>query len=151
MKPGFKQNIADQCLRVIENKTAALKAELNSLSESATNESKSTAGDKHETGRAMMQLEIEKLGNQLKEVEMQRALFDKIDLTKLSPIISRGNLVETDKGYFFLAIALGKIKSDDTIVFVISPDSPLGKKLMGLKPSDTAEVNGVTYTVKNIT
>ena len=30
-------------------------------------ESKSSAGDKHETGRAMLQLEAEKLGKQLQE------------------------------------------------------------------------------------
>ena len=32
-------------------------------------ESKSSAGDKHETGRAMIQLEREKLGEQIKKAE----------------------------------------------------------------------------------
>jgi transcription elongation GreA/GreB family factor len=120
---------------------------INAIEEAIQNETKSTAGDKHETSRAMMQLEREKLGNQLKELSSQKTELERIDISLFSEKVVKGSLVKTDKGSFFIAIALGKT---DTGVYVISPQSPLGNKLMGLKQNDKAEINGTTYLIKEI-
>lgn len=118
--------------------------------ESANNETKSSAGDKHETARAMMQLEQEKLGHQLKEVQDQRSELEKIDIAKPSAQIAKGTLIQSDKGFLFLSIGLGKIIVDDKTVFSISPQSPLGIKLLGKKENDVVEMNGVKYTIENL-
>jgi transcription elongation GreA/GreB family factor len=94
-----------------------------------------------------MQLEREKLGNQMRELNEQKKELEKIDISVSSEKIIKGTLVKTDKGSFFIAIALGKT---ETGVYVISPQSPLGNKLMGLKQNDKAEINGTTYLVKEI-
>ena len=51
---------------------------MQSNQEALDSESKSSAGDKHETGRAMLQLEMEKAGQQLQEVEKMKLILEKI-------------------------------------------------------------------------
>lgn len=118
--------------------------------ESANNETKSSAGDKHETARAMMQLEQEKLSHQLKELQDQKSELKKIDISKHSSQIAKGTLIQSDKGFLFLSIGLGKISVADKTVFAISPQSPLGLKLLGKKENDIVEMNGVKYTIEKL-
>lgn len=146
----FKEKIFAYCVEVLEKKVVQLKQELDHLAESARSETKSTAGDKHETGRAMVQLEQEKTGAQLKEAEMQLNTLKQIDISIKSDSIIKGSLVECGQGYFFIASAIGKITVDEKIVFVISPQSPLGVKLLGLKEKEKTEMNGMIYLIKSI-
>lgn len=123
---------------------------LAAASESANNETKSSAGDKHETARAMMQLEQEKLSHQLKELQEQKSELVKIDLSKPSAQIAKGTLIQSDKGFLFLSIGLGKITIDDKTVFAISSQSPLGIKLLGKKENDVVEMNGIIYSIQKL-
>lgn len=127
-----------------------LNSALNNVTEAANNETKSSAGDKHETARAMMQLEQEKLGNQLKELLEQKTELEKIDISNSHTYVAKGSLIQTDKGYFFLSIGLGKINVEGKIVFSISPRSPFGIKLLGKKGTDVVEMNGVKYKIEKL-
>ena len=100
------------------------------LNEASNNETKSTVGDKHETSKAMMHLEQEKLGSQLKEIEFQIKEFNALNFSVHSNQIVLGSLVETTHGYFFIATAIGKIQIDNLVVFAISNKSPLGSKFL---------------------
>jgi transcription elongation GreA/GreB family factor len=120
------------------------------LNEASNNETKSTVGDKHETSKAMMHLEQEKLGNQIKEIEFQIKEFNAINFTVLSNRVVVGSLVETTPGYFFIATAIGKIQIDNESVFAISNKSPLGSKFLGLTTKDSIEFNNMHYTIKNV-
>ena len=97
-----KQSILNACKQVIHYKITQLNDALSELGESANSEIKSSAGDKHETSRAMVHLEQEKLGKQLLEWENQNNLLAKIDLQKQNDIVSLGSLIETTRGYFFI-------------------------------------------------
>ncbi|HWY10073.1 MAG TPA: hypothetical protein VN026_02050 [Bacteroidia bacterium] len=147
---ALKQKINTYCLLILNKKIEELNLALNTATESANNETKSSAGDKHETSRAMMQIEQEKLGKQLKELLGQKSELEKIDVSKISNQITKGTLIKTDKGYLFLSIGLGKILVDAETVFVVSPQSPLGLKLIGLKENDVAEMNGVKYFIEQL-
>jgi transcription elongation GreA/GreB family factor len=120
------------------------------LNEASNNETKSTVGDKHETSKAMMHLEQEKLGSQLKEIEFQIKEFNALNFSVHSNQIVLGSLVETTHGYFFIATAIGKIQIDNTSVFAISNKSPLGSKFLGLRANDSIEFNNIHYTIKNV-
>lgn len=146
----FKQHIINACKNYLEDKLQSLNTIINEVSESSNSESKSSAGDKHETSKAMMQLEIEKLGTQLKEAEGQLAEFEKINFHKNFQTIEQGSLAETNKGYFLIASSIGKITIDDKIVFVISSKSPLALKLTGSKQKDTVMFNDVSYSIISI-
>ena len=129
----------------MERRVLDLKEQMQTLSESAAMDSKSTAGDKHETSRAMVQLEQERTGKQLKEAGQQLSEFLKIDFQKSNALVSPGSLVQTDKGLFFIALALGKLQVEGQPVFSISIQSPLGKAFAGARQKDTVIFNGVSY------
>ncbi|TND10106.1 MAG: hypothetical protein FD123_354 [Bacteroidetes bacterium] len=146
----FKTEVYGECLLFISRKIEALKKQLSDLVEDAKNDSKSTAGDKHETARAMMQIEQEKLGRQLRQLEEQKAILEKTGETKPAEKIIPGSLVKTNKGWIYLLTALGEIKVNGTPVFIISMQSPLAIKLAGLVKGEAAEINGTQYIVEGI-
>ena len=146
----LKQKIYNHYLQVLNEKIAALQQVLSDLKESGANETKSTAGDKHETALAMLQIEQANKRAQLKEVLDQKAVYEKID-PSLSPVfIVNGSLIKTNRGYLFLSVAAGKAVVDGNAVVALSPQSPLGLKLMGLIANDVAEVNAVRYIIESI-
>ena len=63
----IKEEIFSQCKSVVNNRLQTVEAVLSSNQKALQTETKSSAGDKHETGRAMLQLEMEKAGQQLSE------------------------------------------------------------------------------------
>jgi transcription elongation GreA/GreB family factor len=146
----LKQKIYDHYLQVLDEKIASLQKVLADLKESGSNETKSTAGDKHETALAMLQIEQANVRKQLQELLEQKAVIQKINpaLTTVSVVI--GSLVNTSKGYLFISVALGKALIDGNAVIALSPKSPLGKKLMGLKMGDVAEISNSRYVIESI-
>lgn len=147
---SFKTAIIQACSRQLEDKLRALHEAMTALSEAASHDSKSTAGDKHETSRAMVQLEQERTGRQLKDAEQQLLEFQRIDFQKPLSAVSVGSLLYTDKGCFLIALALGKLIVEDQTVFAISVQSPLGKALSGAGKGDQVTFNGTSYQVKEI-
>ncbi len=146
----FKNNIVRVCKDILNAKITFLNDSLQEVTIAGNNETKSTAGDKHETARAMMQLEQEKLGNQLTDLETQINAFDKIDFSINHVMVSNGSLVETNNGFFLIATAIGKLEIESKTVFVISNKSPLALNLLGLKSNNKTIFNGVNYEIKAI-
>jgi transcription elongation GreA/GreB family factor len=134
----------------LNQKLKDLNVMMQDLHEASKNETKSTVGDKHETSKAMMHLEQEKLGNQIKEIELQLKEFNAVNFDTHSNQVVVGSLVETNLGYFFIATAIGKIQIDNLFVFAISNKSPLGSKFLGLKPNDSIEFNNLNYTIISV-
>ncbi len=147
---SLKNNLYSACLNLLEKRILTHEAALNDLTKDAGNDSKSSAGDKHETARAMMQIEHEKISRQLQEVLAQREILVRIDSAIKSDHVTLGSLVKTDKGYLYLSIPIGRINVNEIPVIVLSPQSPLGKQLMGLKTNDTAIINNVRYMIEEI-
>ena len=123
---------------------------LTDLKESGSNETKSTAGDKHETALAMLQIEQANTRGQLQEALTQKAALEKINPALSASIVLNGSLVKTNRGYLFVSIALGKTVIENITVIALSPQSPLGQKLMGLKVGDVAVINAMYYTIEDI-
>lgn len=146
----LKQKIHEHYLLVVNEKVNQLQQVLNDLKESGANETKSTAGDKHETALAMLQIEQANKRTQLQELLHQQAALGKINPALFASMIVNGSLVKTNRGYFFMSIALGKAVIEDKAVIALSPQSPLGQKLMGLKTGDTAAMNDTVYTIEKI-
>lgn len=123
---------------------------LDELKESGANETKSTAGDKHETALAMLQIEQENKRAQLQEVLNQQAVMEKIDPSLSASLVVNGSLIKTNKGYLFISTALGKAVVDEINVIAISPKSPLGQMIMGSKEGDAVLINQTTYLIESI-
>lgn len=147
---NLKQKIYTHYKQLANDKINMLTTALKDLRESSINETKSSAGDKFETTRAMLHAEQERIGRQLKEAMDQKTNLDNINIFINSAQITKGSLVKTNKGYLFVSIALGKINLDGIQVIALSPQSPLGYRLMGLKENDNAEVNGTSYFIEKV-
>lgn len=117
---------------------------------SANEETKSSAGDKYETGRAMMQLEIEKNSIQLQEALKLQRILDTINPEKKSVVAEPGSLVKTDQNYFYIAVSIGQVVIGGLSIFVVSADSPIGMRLKGLKQGQVMTFNSKTFNVEEI-
>ena len=146
----MKEVVVAECRRVIHERISNLKSQMVELVNDAANDSKSTAGDKHETSRAMMQLEQEKLGAQLKILEEQQRQLEQLPAQNSSGKVNNGSLVETDRGWIFIGAALGKINVNDKEVICISQQSPLGKLLFVQDSGSIVSLHNVKYQILSI-
>ena len=132
----LKQKLYMQCVQFCNNRLDTIRNSIEEIQESLTSETKSSAGDKHETGRAMLQLEREKAGNQLAETQKLQELLSKIDISKTSKMVSLGSLVFTTQANYFIAISAGEIVVENEKYFAISPNTAIGKLLIGKEVGD---------------
>lgn len=114
---------------------------------SANEETKSSAGDKYETGRSMMQLEIEKNSGQLMEAMKLKQVLDQIDPDAKMDVVKLGSVVITDQGNFFVAVSAGEFTLEEETYFSISPISPIGMQLMNKKAMSSFTFNKKVYTI----
>lgn len=138
------------CVNYVQNRIQIIQNTISSSQESANSETKSTAGDKHDTARAMMQLEVEQKSKQLSEAQKLNIGLSQIKPELKQTVVQLGALVLTNIGIYYIAISIGKVVLDDTTYFVISPSSPLGQALFGLKRGNVTEFNGKKITIKDV-
>jgi transcription elongation GreA/GreB family factor len=149
-KNEIKNKLFNKCQKLVEQKVDAIKNSLHEAQEAANNETKSSAGDKHETGRAMAQLETEKLSNQLTEALKLEQVLHRINPKQKHQLVALGSLVITNNGNFYLTVSLGKIEIDNQVYFAISPISPIGKLLLAKKEKDSFSFNGKPYIIEDV-
>lgn len=116
---------------------------LDDLLLSGSRDAKSSAGDKHETGVAMAQLEQEKLRYQIHEFQKMEEIIQKINPSKTNSKIYLGSLVQTDKGWFYISVGLGSLTFKEQVIFAINPEAPVGKALIGKEKGERIHFNGV--------
>ena len=146
----LKQKVYNHYQQILTDKISALQVVLNDLKESGANETKSTAGDKHETALAMLQIEQANKRAQMDELLAQKAVLNKIDPTIQAVQVVHGSLIKTADQYFFISAALGKALVEDKNIIALSAQSPLGKILMGLKKGATVSFNQTQFVIEEI-
>ncbi len=145
-----KEQLYNHCQQFVKDRLGRIQQRIASIQESLRSETKSTAGDKHETGRAMLQLEREKAGKQLAEVQKLQEIVAKTDISSPSEYIGLGSLVATSQGNYFISISIGKITTDSGEYFVIAPNTPVGKLLLGKTIGDSFSFNGNEIIIHDI-
>jgi transcription elongation GreA/GreB family factor len=146
----FKQKIHIHYLQLVQDRIDVFKDMIVALTEDSKNDAKGSAGDKHETALSMMHIEQEKLNRKLREVLDQKTVLDKIDPAAIANTIIVGSLVKANGIYLYLSVALPKINIEEINIIALSPQSPLGNKLMGNQEGFTFEINGTKYLVEGI-
>jgi len=148
---GLKQEIYQHCLALVEAKAERLQADMDTLQAGANEDTKSSAGDKYETARAMAMIEKENLAKQLGEVLKQLQVLQQLQYDQTYQQGALGALVHTsDRKYYFLAVSLGPVKLNGKIFLVISPVSPIGQLLLGKIPGGEFQFNRKAVTIKGI-
>ena len=143
----IKKELLKNCFSFVEEREKTVNEIITSNQKALHSETKSSAGDKHETGRAMLQLEMEKAGQQLASIHAMKSVLQKIDIETASKNIRLGSLVVTNKGNYFLAISLGKIVIENKECFVVSTSSPIGKQLLGKQKGETFTFNEMQFQI----
>jgi transcription elongation GreA/GreB family factor len=146
----FKQKIHQYYLQLVQDRIDVFKDMIVALTEDSKNDAKGSAGDKHETALSMMHIEQEKLNTKLREVLAQKVVLDKIDATNVSKNIIVGSLIRANGIYLYLSVALPKITVDEISIIALSPQSPLGNKLLGNEVGFTFEINSTKYLIEEI-
>lgn len=136
--------------KLLKDRVGENQMQLQELETSRNTDSKSTAGDKHETGRAMAQLEVDRAREQLSKVSDQLASFNQIDFDNSSETVRVGSYVEANNLKFLLGIGLGKVEIEESTILAISVASPVGNQLLGKKLGDQFQMGPKTLTISNI-
>lgn len=146
----LKQKILHYYLQQVEDRIDAFRDMIAALTEGAANDAKGSAGDKHETALSMMHIEQEKLNRKLSEFLDQKAVLEKINPESTSAKIALGSLVTANGMLLFVSAALPKINIEGKSVIALSPQSPLGHKMMGMEIGGAFEINGTKYLIEYI-
>lgn len=125
----IKTKLYEYCLAYIDEKHQTLQRAIDDAQTSLSAETKSTAGDKHDTSRAMMHLEVEKKGKQINELIQQKRVLLQFEPHTINDNIGLGSLVQTNLGTFYIAISVGKVDLNNENYFLISMASPLAQAL----------------------
>jgi hypothetical protein len=143
----LKEKLFKYCQEYLFGKESELSRYLDNAQESLEGEQKSSAGDKHETSRAMVQIEIDKYGKQLAQTKKFGQVLNLMKPVLETASITVGSLVTTNNGIFYVGIPIGPKEIEGETIFFISMASPIGQLMQGLKTNDTFEMNGKQFTV----
>jgi hypothetical protein len=146
----IKEALFEQCEVFVNKRLYNIENVISSNQKALQSETKSSEGDKHETGRAMLQLEMEKAGQQLSGIAKMKIVLSKIDVLKSSKNACLGSIIFTDKARYFLSISAGQLVVADKSYFAISVASPIGKLLLGKQEKDAISFNGITIVINEI-
>ena len=147
---NVKAELYRLCEIFIDYRFQTIQKTIDEIQESLTSETKSSAGDKHETGRAMLQLEREKAGNQLAEIQKTKEILAKVNVSNSSKSIGLGSVVYTSTSNYFLAISAGEFTVNQDKFYAISPNTPIGLLLMGKNIGDEITFRTTVFQVENI-
>ena len=150
MSEQLKKSLLKSCFEFVQLKQNILQESLSDSKNSLSAESQSTAGDKHDTSRAMMHLEIEKKSSQLKGIDDLKRVLNQIDPTQKSSKIGLGSIIETASGHYYIAINAGKIVVDKQEFIAISLASPIAQKFKNTPLNTDVLVMGKLYKVLNV-
>ncbi len=147
----IKLQLYELCSAYVNERIKAAEQAIASARQAAAEDTKSSAGDKYETGRAMMQQETDRNSIQLHEARKLKAALNGIKVSartvnKAEP----GSLAITDNGNFYIAISAGSFTIGRDVYYAISSASPIGFKMMGLSGGDSFELNYKKYTIQAV-
>ncbi|HXD94588.1 MAG TPA: 3-oxoacyl-ACP synthase [Bacteroidia bacterium] len=146
----LKKELYNQCLDYVEKCMGAAQLAINEAQKASSDDTKSSAGDKYETGREMMQQETNRNTAQLIEANKLKIALNKINPNVVNHIADTGSLVITSNGSFYIAISAGLLKVNNESYFAISPASPVGMMLKGQKAGVEFKLNDKIYLIKQV-
>lgn len=146
----LKHQILSQHQQLLQDKIDVFRDMISNLTEDSKNDAKGSAGDKHETALSMMHIEQEKLNRKLREILDQKEVLDKIDASQVHNKIALGSLVQANEMLLFISAALPKISINKKTIIALSPQSPLGAKLIGNAVGFDFEINNSKFIIQSV-
>ena len=145
----IKEILKKALIDYISDYVLSLRMEMSALVESKSNETKSSAGDKFETSRAMMQQEIDKKSMQIHQWEEHGLKAASMTLAS-TLVIKDGALVHTDRGIYYFSTAIGKFSFDEQNIYALSTEAPIYQTLRSKKKGDVVSYNGQSIRILDV-
>jgi len=146
----IKNQLYQQCLTFIEQRIQTADTALQQAREASNDDTKSSAGDKYETSREMMQQDIDRNKRLLIDAQDNLRVLQSIDSSIKSANVTHGSYVITNQGSFYISVSAGQLHVGDKTIFAVSPASPIGKLLLEKKKGDGFDFNGKKYSIENV-
>jgi transcription elongation GreA/GreB family factor len=145
-----KVEIHQTILHVLSESIIQATRDYDLAKESRDSDTKSSAGDKFETGREMMQREMDKISASIDQSKNQLNFLSKINLNRPYSIVDLGCLIITDQDIYYISIGLGKVEINAELIYAISLDSPIGQIFKGKRVGDILEFRSKTLTINQL-
>lgn len=146
----FKESLLAHCNQLVDDRIRLAQKLITEAQQAANHDAKSSMGDKYETNREMMALEMRKASEQIQEATKLKKVLGSINANSPYKLVDIGSFVSTSMGDFFVSVSLGKINVEDREVFVLSAVSPLGKTLLGKRVGDQFDFNTQQVKIKSV-
>lgn len=146
----IKVSLLNTLMEMLDSKIVTLKQDIASIKDSRDSDTKSSVGDKYESSRVLIQMELDKAEAQLDKTLFLKKELSHIDLQKQFTRVEVGSLVITSQGNYFISAALSKIELNNEIFQPISMGSPIGQALQNKKVNDTIQFQGNDIKIVNI-
>ena len=147
----LKTRLHEHLFQLLEKRISLLTAQRTQMSHDSTESGKGSAGDKHEVGIAMAQLEIEKIDQQISLAQQQLSALKRLDPNQVHEQVQSGSLFQANGQVFYCAVPLGQIQIDGTNVFCLSPEAPIFQAIKGKSIGETLQFNSKNWTIEQLT
>lgn len=147
---ALKRQLYQLCLTFIQNRIENIEYSMQQARQASNDDTKSSAGDKYETTREMMQQEMDRNSKLLYEAGQQRIALQQLENVDVAKEVKNGSLVLTSEGNFYISISAGELNFNGQKFFAVSQAAPIGKLFIGKKEGDELSFNGKKYLVKEI-
>ena len=146
----IKDQLYQQSLDFIEQRIHTADTALQQAREASNDDTKSSAGDKYETSREMMQQDIDRNKRLLIDAQDNLRVLQSIDSSIKSTNVTHGSYVITNQGSFYVSVSAGQLHVNGKTIFAISPASPIGKLLLEKKKGEGFDFNGKKYQIESV-
>ena len=145
-KPAFHA----LCHAFIEQRINAARTAMQAAQESSSSETKSSAGDKYETGREMANAERDRNAAHMQQAQQLQAELARINPELPCDTVRPGALVHTSMGWFYISVSAGKLALEGQEVFAVSAAAPVAVALKGLRAGEEVLFNGKAVRVLSV-
>ena len=146
----IKAKLHGLCVAYVQSRMQSAEQAIAEAQQAQNDDTKSSAGDKYETGREMAQQETNRNLAQLNEANKLMVALNQISYNGTSQKAETGSVIFTNNGNFYLAISAGTLLLDGKNYFAVSPASPIGFKLKDKKAGEEFILNDKTYQIQSI-
>ncbi|WP_375586022.1 hypothetical protein [Cyclobacterium xiamenense] len=145
----FKANLKMEVLNILRENKAELHRQLLALQEAAAADTKSSAGDKYETGRESIRQSRTLLEKQWHTLGQWESTVQALSVEPAS-VVREGALLLLDIGWIWVAASFGKMATGRGEIQGVSAISPLVQVLKGKGKGETAHFRGHTVEISDI-
>lgn len=146
----IKSNLYQLCLTFIQNRIENIEYSLQQARQASNDDTKSSAGDKYETTREMMQQEMDRNSKLLYEAGQQKIALQQIENVDPAKAVKNGSLALTNEGNFYISISAGELNYENQKFYAVSQAAPIGKALIGKIKNESFKFNGKEYQIQDI-